>query len=157
MVKDTKKVTRSALAEAISERLGISFHKANKYLIELADLVKYELYFNENAVRIFGICQLYRKDEPIKEIVSTGYVSSKTKKTPPQEAIMIEKEVKDIVLSLLKNGYRVVITGLVFLEFIDGKLKCASSPSLRGSQNMTPCRVSLDKVFKKVLKEGGQW
>ena len=151
---EVKRATRSDLAKALSKRLGLSFNKANTYLLELVDLVKYEIYFKENSVLLFGICKLYRADGRESQKVSTGYLSSKFSKLSEIEASTIEKELGDVIKTLLSKGYKVVLTGLVSLEYKDGKLSCSSSSSLRGSDNVISCRAGIDKVFKALVKKG---
>ena len=86
--------------------------------------------------------------------MSTGYLSSKFSKLSEIEASTIEKELGDVIKTLLSKGYKVVLTGLVSLEYKDGKLSCSSSSSLRGSENVISCRAGIDKVFKALVKKG---
>lgn len=152
-----KRATRQDLAVALSTKTGVSVNKANNFLIELVEKVKYELYVCSNSVKLFGICKIYRKDGQETHTVSTGYLAHKfTKDTgiSVNEALLLESEVASLILELLRNGFKVVVTGLVSFEVESGKIRCASSSSLRGLENTIPCRVSLDKMFRSVLKEG---
>ena len=152
-----KRVTKLELASALSDRTGISVNKANLFLDELINRVKYELTINGNSVKLFGICNIYRMDGVNKRKVSTGYLSNLIGEeglVSRQEALMLEAEMSDIISDLLKNGFRVVVTGLVSFEAKDGKVKCASSSSLRGSDCLIPCRVALDSLFRTMVKKG---
>lgn len=159
-----KRATRQDLAEALAQRTGVSVNKANIFLNELADKVKYELYYESNSVKLFGICKIYRKDREENQTVSTGYLAHKFKKETGisiVEALLLESEIASLILDLLRDGFKVVVTGLVSFEVDSNKenrgygtIKCASSSSLRGSENTIPCRVSLDKMFRSVLKKG---
>lgn len=152
-----KRATRLDLANALAKKSGISVNKANGFMLEIVRKAREELIVNGNDVELFGVCKLYRKNSEGESLVSTGSLVrgiSKRLNFSFEEAIMLESELSSIILDLLRNDFKVVITGLASITVENSKIRCASSASLRGSNNMTPCRVSLDRLFKRCYEEG---
>ena len=147
------KYNRSKLVELLTIRTGCPKIKAKKFLYDFVGAVNIKLHNGVN-VNLFSICEIniYQGTKALS-ISSAGICAELSSPYYSNiDALTFERELQDIIIELLRERKRVVITGLCSL-YINKRNRVASESSseLRDYFIDRKIRIRMNPITKDIL------